>query len=86
METSNSYNSFCNYVFECNLPQHVSEPAHVKGNVLDLILTSKVSVNNFKINPLTVIHSCDNFAISLDFSCHTLSSVESITGYDLEFL
>ena len=62
-----------------DLNQHVLEPTHVKGNILDLILTSSsVSVSNLIIHPLTVINFSDHFAISFDYSCHTSSSVESI--------
>ena len=35
MGTSNSSNSFCNFVFECDLNQHVLEPTHVKGNTVN---------------------------------------------------
>ena len=86
MGTSNSSNSFCNFVFECDLNQHVLEPTHVKGNILDLILTSSnVSVSNLTIHPLSVINFSDHFAISFDYSCHTSSSVESIPGYVFDF-
>ena len=84
--TSNSSNSFCNFVFECDLNQHVLETTHVKGNILDLILTSSnVSVSNLIIHPLSVINFSDHFAISFDYSCHTSSSVESIPGYVFDF-
>ena len=47
MGTSNSSNSFGNFVLECNITQHVLEPTHVKGNILELILTSSnISVSN----------------------------------------
>ena len=79
MGTSNSSNSFCNFVFECDLNQHV-------GNILDLILTSSnVSVSNLIIHPFSVINFSDHFAISFDYSCHTSSSVESIPGYVFDF-
>ena len=53
MGTSNSSNSFCNFVFECDLNQHILEPTHVKGNILDLILTS----SNVSVSNLIFIHS-----------------------------
>ena len=37
MGTSIPSNSFCNFVFDCNLTEHVLEPTHIKG---DLVLTS----------------------------------------------
>ena len=30
-------NFFCDFIFDCNLTQHVTQPTHVKGNILDLI-------------------------------------------------
>ena len=41
MGTSHQSNCFCNLVFDCNLTQHVPDPTHVKGNLLDLVLTSQ---------------------------------------------
>ena len=38
--TSVSSNCFCKFVFDCNLTQHVFGTTHVKGNILDLIITS----------------------------------------------
>ena len=38
---SSSYsNSLCDFIFEYNLCQHINVPTHIKGNKLDLILTS----------------------------------------------
>ena len=31
-------NEFCNIIFELNLLQHIDQPTHIQGNVLDLIL------------------------------------------------
>ena len=33
-------NFFCDFIFDCNLTKHGTQPTHVKGNILDLILTS----------------------------------------------
>ena len=35
-----SSNLFCNFVFDSNLLQLAKSPTHVKGNILDLILTN----------------------------------------------
>ena len=32
--------SLCDFVFEYNLCQHINVPTRIKGNILDLILTS----------------------------------------------
>ena len=34
------YNSFCDFVFEMSLSQLVMEATHIKGNILDLVLTN----------------------------------------------
>ena len=58
----------CNFVFDCNLTQHVSDPTHVKGNLLDLVLTSpSISVNHLIVHPLSVVNFSDHHAISLWF-------------------
>ena len=38
--SSSSSNLFCEFIFDCNLSQHVTVPTHVKNNILDLALTS----------------------------------------------
>ena len=41
MGTSHQSNCFCDLVFDCNLTQHVHDPTHVKGHLLDIVLTSQ---------------------------------------------
>ena len=42
----------CNFAFDLNLEQLVSAPTHVKGNILDLILTKCDNyINNLTIHP-----------------------------------
>ena len=56
MGTSISSNCFCNFVFDCNLTQYVYEPTHVKGNVLDLVLTSaSVVVDHISLSTLCLL-------------------------------
>ena len=38
--TSPFSNSFCDFVYEMNLSQLVIDSTHVKGNILDLVLTN----------------------------------------------
>ena len=37
---SHSSELFCNFVFNNNLTQLIAKPTHVKGNILDLIVTN----------------------------------------------
>jgi len=34
--SSLSSNTFCEFIFDCNLTQHVMQPTHIKGNILIL--------------------------------------------------
>ena len=38
MGTSNSSTCLCDFLFDYNFTQHIFEPTHEKGNVLDLVL------------------------------------------------
>ena len=41
-------NYFCEFIFDCNLSQHLMESTHIKGNILDLVLTSpSVSIREY---------------------------------------
>ena len=86
MGTSNSSSCFCNFVFDCNLSQHVSEPTHVKGNLLDLVLTSaSVVVKHLTVHPLSVVDFSDHHAISFDFSRTASTVPKCIPGYVFDF-
>ena len=52
---------FCEIIFDLNLCQLVSEPAHIHGNILDLVLTN----NPDNIVDL-IVHSKPPFSISSD--------------------
>ena len=41
----------CDFAFDLNLEQLVSAPTHVKGNILDLVLTNCDNINNLTIHP-----------------------------------
>ena len=86
MGTSNSSNCFCNFVFDCNLTQHVSEPTHVKGNLLDLVLSSaSVVVNRLTVYPLSLVDLSDHLAITFDFCCSVSSVPKCKPGYVYDF-
>ena len=65
--------SFCDFVFRCNLTQHVQDPTHMKGNILDLVLSNPIdelvisSPRNYKIDT-------DHFLISF---CPTIAYISS---------
>ena len=50
--TSSLSNHFCEFVFDHNLTQHVTNPTHIMGNILDLVLTSaSVSTIDLSVTP-----------------------------------
>ena len=73
-------NYFCEYIFDCNLSQHLMESTHIKGNILDLVLTSP----SVSIRELT-IHSSfsDHFVVSFVPYCYIPFVVESKPCYVL---
>ena len=47
----------CNFIFDCNLFQHVSEYTHVRGNLLDLVITSASAVvDHVTVHPQSVVY------------------------------
>ena len=48
--TSNSARGLCDFIFDNSLTQLVDQPTHIKGNILDLLLTnSNDSISNLSI-------------------------------------
>ena len=65
--SSMSSNVFCEFIFDCNLRQHVSQPTHKKGNTLDLVLTSpSVNIKQLSVNSQLLCDFSDHFIISFD--------------------
>ena len=82
MGTSLQSNCFCNFVFDCNL----THPTHVKGNLLDLVLTSpSVYINSLTVHPSSVIDFSDHFAVSFSVGCNVSSTALSSPGYVFDF-
>ena len=78
--------SFSKCIIVGDFNQHVSEPTHVKGNLLDLVLTSaSVVVNHLTVHPLSVVDFSDHRAISFDFCCTASTVPKCIPGYVFDF-
>ena len=72
---------FCEFVFD----QHVTEPTHIRGNILDLVLTSpSVILDQFSINSSADAILSDHFLIFLPL-CPIPSSIKSKPGYVYDF-
>ena len=77
---------FCNFVFDCNLSQHVLEPTHIRGNVLDLILTSAdISIDHLLIHPSSDVYFSDHFVISFDLFLSVPSVSKAKPCYVFDF-
>ena len=84
--TSSLSNYFCEFVFDSNLTQHVTEPTHVKGNILDLVLTSPcISLDQLSVNSSSVAILSDHFLVYFIPSCTTSSAAKSKPGYVYDF-
>ena len=76
--SSLSSNTFCEFIFDCNLTQHVMQPTHIKGNILDLVLTTpSVTIEHISVNS-------DHFIISFHIPCcpHSTSNPKPLYVFD----
>ena len=58
-----STNSFCDFIFDCNLNQLVDCPTHIKGNILDIVLSNTNFIQNVSVEPSQLVTS-DHFIVS----------------------
>ena len=73
-------------MFDCNLTQHVSQLTHIKGNILDLVLTSPtVTIENISVNPQVLSTFSDHFTISFDISCCPFLQGHQKPSYAFDF-
>ena len=57
--------SFCDFIFNWNLTQHISEATYLKGNILDLILTNfEHMISNLSITQHNPFIQSDHFMIT----------------------
>ena len=78
-------NKFCDFIFDCNLTQHVSQPTHVKGNILDLVLSSaSVTIDNLLVVPFSFLIS-DHFVITFSPSIVLKHYTKSGPTYVLDY-
>ena len=79
-------NNFCEFVFDCNLIQHVTESTHISGNVLDLVLTSHdVTIDQLSINSSPGSVFSDHFIISFISVNSRSYANKSKPGYVFDF-
>lgn len=74
--SSNFSIALCDFVFELNLQQLVESPTHVKGHLLDLVLTSSHGfISNVGVGAPPV--SSDHNLISLELNLSELRTPSS---------
>ncbi len=85
--TSSSHSSYllCSCVVENNLVQLVSDPTHLCGNILDLILTNTPSrLSNFRVDTMRRLSS-DHFLVSANLN-HPSTKLGKGTGLKFSFM
>ena len=81
-----SSNVFCEFIFDCNLIQHVTQPTHRKGNTLDLVLTSpSVIIEQLSVNSQLLPDFSDHFIISFNVSYSSPSTYINKSLYVFDF-
>ena len=66
----------CDFLFDYNLSQYISESTHHQGNILDLVLSNSIDrLSNVLVHPTLCSHMSDHHLITFNFlSMHS-------TGY-----
>ena len=65
--SSSFSHSFCDFVYKHNLAQPITTPTHIKGNILDLVLTNSTDyISNLDIKPSHPLICSDHHIISFD--------------------
>ena len=83
--TSSLSNYFCEFIFDYNLTQHVMEPTHIMGNILDLVVTSpSVNIVDLSIIPSVQYFSSDHFIVSFRL-CNKIPILCSKPRYVFDF-
>ena len=78
---------FCDCVLNCNLSQLVGSSTHIKGNVLDLVLTSdEEAVTSLKVHPgvdspFKLDHFMVSFSLAVNTVCPSCSATSLVFDY-----
>ena len=85
--TSLQSSTFCDLIFQFNLTQFVYHPTHVKGNILDLVLSNDENlVYNLSIDSSnSLLPILDHFKITFQISSSTPSKSRSQPHYILNY-
>ena len=62
--TSPFSDSLCELIFDLNLMQHVNSPTHLKGNILDFVLTNVDTTQDLMVSPPPHSLASDHYTIT----------------------
>ena len=78
--------SFCDFVYECNLSQLVECPTHVKGNILDLVLTNTENIiSELSVTESHLLIPSDHLTVSFNIHCASQSTQNNKKKYVFDF-
>ena len=78
--------SFCDFIFDWNLTQHVLNPTHIRGNILDLVLTSEdIAISHHTITSPCPFINYDHFLFSFCSKYGTLPKIKNSVRYVLDY-
>lgn len=84
--TSTSSNALCDFIFDNSLTQLIDQPTHVKGNILDLVLSNLDDlVTDLTISSNNSWLSSDHFAITFQLAQELLQTPSTIPIYVYDF-
>lgn len=84
--TSPFSNAFCDFVFNNNLIQVINTSTHMKGNLMDLVLTNTDNlIHNLKVPPSHPLIPSDHYLIFLRVNHPIVSDKKNKTQYVFDF-
>ena len=83
--SSSHSNIFCEFVFDSNLIQHVNSLTLIRGNILDLVLTtSSLIIDKVVTQSPPKLLSSDRFVINFTLTCNVSASARYKPRYVLD--
>ena len=82
--TSSLSSSFCDLIFDYNLVQFVDSPTHIKGNILDILLSNTTFIHNVHVEPSQLISS-DHFMVLFSIVCDIKPVRRHMVKYIFDF-
>ena len=78
--------SICELIFDLNLSQLISQPTHIKGNILDVVFTSFDICNTPEVIPQLLFNlNSDHFLITFTVLSNTIESRNSTRGFTYDY-